>query len=280
MQNDISNIIRFIKQLTKKDLALFDKEFFRHTLEKRIKKCGLRTPVEYYHLISEHPEEINHFIRSFHVTYSEFFRDSLVFALLSQWILPPFFSKKENLKKKEIRIWSAAGAAGQEAYSIAMLIDDIKSFYHSEIAVHIFSSDISDAEIKKARKGFYPASQLQKIPLKYLNEYFYPEGTGYKLIPRIRESVIFSSYDLLDKGTISPPESIFGSFDLIFCSNLFIYYNATVRSQIIQKLKRNLTNDGFLITGDSEREILAQHKLYATCAPAAIFQNKSTPEVQ
>jgi len=197
-----------------------------------------------------------------------------------QWLLPSFFSKKDNSEKGEFRIWSAAAAAGQEAYSLAMVIDRMKTLYYSNITVQIFASDICQSEIEKAKEGFYPVDQLQNVPLKYLNEYFYPDGKGYKLIPRIREMVAFSTYDILDTKTISPPDSIYGSFDLIYCSNLFIYYNAKIRNQIVQKLIKNLTGGGMIMTGNSEREILAKYKLHAVCPPAAIFQYKKPRSIQ
>ncbi len=277
MQKAKSDIIRFIKQSTGQDLSEYDEDFLNQTLEEWIKGAGFQIPRDYYAFLKVHPEEAKNLVRSFKITYSEFFRDPLVFALLKQWILPSFFSKKDNSEKNEIRIWSAAAAAGQEAYSLAMLIDHLKMFYHSNTTVQIFASDICLSEIEKAKEGSYPVDQLQKIPLKYLNEYFYPNGKCYKLIPRIRESVDFSIYDILDTKTISPPNSIYGSFDLIYCSNLFIYYNAKIRSQIVQKLKKNLTSGGLLVTGDSEKEILAKHKLYAVCPPAAIFQKETIP---
>lgn len=280
MQKTISNIVHITKLSTGSNLTLYDKDFFNHTMEKRIKETGLQTPEDYYIFLKNHPEEVKNFASSFNVTYSEFFRDPLIFALLKQWILPSFFSKKGNLGREEIRIWSAAAAAGQEAYSLAILLDSFKMLYNNNIAVQIFASDICLSETEKAREGFYPVAQLQKVPLKYLNEYFYPNGKGYKLIPRIRESVIFSTYDLLDTKTISPPDSIFGTFDLIYCSNLFIYYNAEIRNQIVQKLKKNLAKGGLLITGNSEREIIARQKLHAICPPAAIFQKETTPEHQ
>lgn len=259
---------------------MFDNEFFRHTLKRRIVEAGFRSPGNYYNFLKEHPEEAKVFVSSFNVTYSEFFRDPLTFALLRQWLLPTFFSKKDNSEKGEFRIWSAAAAAGQEAYSLAMIIDRMKTLYYSNITVQIFASDICQSEIEKAKEGFYPVDQLQKVPLKYLNEYFYPDGKGYKLIPRIRELVAFSIYDILDTKTISPPDSIYGSFDLIYCSNLFIYYNAKIRNKIVQKLIKNLTSGGMIMTGTSEREILAKYKLHAVCPPAAIFQYKKSRSIQ
>ncbi len=280
MQNTISNIIHFIKLSTGEDLSIFDKDFFRHILEMKTGEAGFRTPKDYYRYLSEHPEEVTDFVHSFNVTYSEFFRDPLVFALLSQWILPSVLSRKNDSENNEIRIWSAAAAAGQEAYSLAILACRLKLLYHSDITVHIFASDICRSEIEKAKEGLYPADQLQNVPLKYLSEYFYPNGKNYKLTPGIRESVDFSVYDIMDTKTISPPNSIYGSFDLIYCSNLFIYYNAKTRSKIIQKLKKNLSNDGLLITGNSEREIPEKYKLHAVCPPAAIFQHKKSGNIR
>ncbi len=280
MQNAISNIIHFIKLSTGKDLSIFDKDFFSHTLEKRIGEAGFQTSEEYFHFIKEQPEEASAFTQSFNVTYSEFFRDPLTFALLEQWILPSFFSGKDNTKKNKIRIWSAAAASGQEAYSMAILLDQQKMFSLNDVAVQIFASDICPSEIEKAKEGLYLADQLQKVSLKYLNEYFYSVGDHFKLIPRIRESVEFSTYDILDTKTNSPPDSIYGSFDLIYCSNLFIYYNAKVRSRIVQKLKKNLANGGLIMTDGSEKEVLEKYKLHEVCPPAAIFQYKKPVSIQ
>lgn len=280
MQNTISNIIHFVRLSTGEDLSIFDKDFFRHILEMKTREAGFRMPKDYYRYLSEHAEEVTDFVHSFNVTYSEFFRDPLVFALLRQWILPSLLSQKNDSENNEIRIWSAAAAAGQEAYSLAILAYQLKLLYHSDITVQIFASDICQSEIEKAKEGLYPADQLQNVPLKYLNEYFYPNGKSYKLTPRIRESVDFSVYDILDAKTISPPNSIYGSFDLIYCSNLFIYYNAKIRNQIVQKLIKNLTRDGMIITGNSEREIFTKYKLYTVCPPAAIFQHTKSRNTQ
>ncbi len=278
MQKKKSNIIRFVRQSTGQDISKYDKDFFNRMLEKRMKETGLRLPDDYYTFIKAHPEEVKELIRSFNITYSEFFRDPLIFALLEQWILPSFFSKEKKTTKTEFRIWSVATAAGQEAYSIAMLFDTFKTLYDSDITVNIFASDICETEIAKAKAGLYPVDQMQKVPLKYINEYFYPKGKSYKLIPRIRESVDFFTYDILDLDTVSPPNSIYGSFDLIYCSNLFIYYNSKMRNRIIQKLKMNMTSNGILITGHSERDILEKGGLHAVCSPAAIFQQEKTQE--
>ncbi len=135
-------------------------------------------------------------------------------------------------------------------------------------------------EIEKAKKGFFPVEQVQKVPLKFINEYFYRAGEGYRLIPRIRERVKFFAYDLLSARTTSPPESIFGSFHLIFCSNLFIYYNEKNREKIMDKLIMNLENDGVLITGDAEKEVTSGTPLQSIFPPAPVFRKVGKKETR
>ena len=274
MRKAKSEIVNFIRNSFGTDLSVYDESFLLKFLRERMMATACSTMADYSLFVKNDLSEAKTLVDSLNITYSEFFRDPLVFAILHQIVFPDMFINKKKNGRNEIRIWSAAAASGQEAYSLAMLLDHLEMYYHTNINIHLFASDISMSEINKAKEGEYPADQLQNTPFKYLNKYFYPNGNRYKLIPRIRESVDFSIYDMLDSKTISPPESIYGSFDLIYCSNLLIYYNTKTRDQIIQKLLKNLDKDGLLITGESEREMFTAYNLHAGYYPAAIFQKK------
>jgi len=276
MQKVKTDIIRFIRDLLEIDLSVFDETFFIKSLRKRMEATKCKSMADYNLLLKTNRSEAEILAGSMNITYSEFFRNPLVFDLLQQTIFPDIFFKKKKSGWNEIRIWSAAAAAGQEVYSLAMILDHLKMSYQSKIQFHVFASDICQSEIEKAKTGFYPAEQLQNLPLKYLNKYFYSNGDGYKLIPHIREMVDFFAYDILDTNTISPPDSIYGSFDLIYCSNVLIYYNPEIRNRIIQKLLKNLDENGFLITGESERELFSEYSLHAVCRMAPVFQAGST----
>ncbi len=279
MQKVVSDIVHHVKNSTGNDLSVYDEDFLKHTLEKKMTEAGKLSLAGYYRFLIHSPEETERLQNAFFITYSEFFRDPLIYALLWKWILPLLFAKKIKSKEKEIRIWSAATASGQEAYTLAMLLAETQMHYpESGISVQIFGSDICPSEIEKAKEGFYQEEQLLKVPLKYINEYFYPVAGGYRLIPRIRESVDFFTYDLLNAETTSPPESIFGSFDMIYCSNLFIYYNSENRGKIIQKLFSNLVEQGLFITGDTEKEMVSHAGLQEISPPAPIFQKTGDKE--
>lgn len=276
MRKAITDIKHIFRNSLGIDLSVYDEGFLVKSLRKRMEATKCRSMADYYLLLKTNRPEAEILARSMNITYSEFFRNPLVFDLLQQTIFPDIFIKKKKSGRNEIRIWSAAAAAGQEVYSLVIILDHLKMFYKSKIQFHVFASDICQSEIEKAKTGFYPAEQLLNLPLKYLNKYFYSNGDGYKLIPHIREMVDFFVYDILDSNTISPPESIYGSFDLIYCSNLLIYYNPETRNRIIQKLLNNLDENGFLITGESEREMFSEYNLHAVCRPAPVFQARST----
>ena len=279
MEKALLNLMERIKLSKGIDLSIFDPDFLQHVLDKRKTETGTGTLAAYFRFLKTHPEEEDKLFSSLYITYSEFFRDPLVFSLLWKWIFPAILLQKAETAKKEIRIWSAATAAGQEAYSLAILLDDItQQSRFRNVSVQIFASDICPSAIQQAEEGFYREEQLQKVPYKYINEYFYPAGEGFRLIPRIRESVEFFTYDLLHAQTTSPPESIFGSFDLIYCSNLFIYYNEEHRNNILRKLLKNLNRKGILITGDAEKEMISSPFLQEISPPAALFQKKSSKE--
>ncbi len=129
MENTLSDIVAFIKLSKGYDLGRYDKGFLVHNLNNRMAKAGIRSLNRYFRFLREHTEETDKLLRSFHVTYSEFFRDPVVFSILWKWVLPSFLLRQENTGKTEIRVWSAATAAGQEAYSLDMLFDEDQQLY-------------------------------------------------------------------------------------------------------------------------------------------------------
>ena len=103
---------------------------------------------------------------------------------------------------------------------------------------------------------------------------FSRKGEAYAIAPRLRERVDFSTYDLLDRGSSSPPASIYGGFDLVICSNVLLYYRPQIQRLILGKLRRSLAPGGYLVVGETERQIVENAGgLKAVAAPASIFQS-------
>lgn len=252
------------------DISMYEKSFLVKSLEKRMTLLKINNDASYTELITHDQNEAAALLHSLNICYSEFFRNSLVFALLEQIVFPRFIDEKPV--NSEIRIWSAGCAGGQEPYSIAMVLDDLIRRKEKTNKFRVFATDISEKALASAQKGSYDSKDVQNISLRMISHYFTLKGETYSVTRQLKESIDFSEYDLLDPNSISPAASIFGDFDLVFCSNLLFYYKPAMRQLILDKLYHALSPKGFLITGEAEREIVAKHKFRPVVPPASVFQ--------
>lgn len=144
------------------------------------------------------------------------------------------------------RVWSAASSSGEEAYSLAMLLDAERPGAEWEIT----GTDISDRMIEWARRGRYPIARAERIPRAYLHRYCL-KGTGSSqgelLIDRtLRRQVMFQ------RGNLMLPQSALGEFDLILLRNVMIYFETQTKQQVLQNVLRQLKPGGHLLIGHSE----------------------------
>ncbi len=254
------------------DVHVFDETFFHKLLQRRINETKCLNLTAYYSLLLKNRGEAVNLLSSLNISYSEFFRNSLTFAYLEQIVLPELARQKKQNGEHEIRIWSAATAAGQEAYSIAMLCDEYRKNSNSDLRFLVFGTDISESEIEHARQGKYHDYALNNLTFQRLTRYFQRVGSTYTMIPALRKMVSFSVFDLLNEGDNCPEASIFGYFDLVFCSNILFYYKPFVQEQILRKATHCMANGGYLVTGETEREIMKTHSYKETFRHSAIFQ--------
>jgi chemotaxis methyl-accepting protein methylase len=256
-----------------RDVSCYDEAFLAKTLGRRMASAGYESAKDYVADLSDNGAEAESFSKSLSICYSEFFRNPLTFALLEQLILPSLIEAREKSGRSEIRIWSAGCAAGQEAYSVAILLDEQTRAHGHPVPFRIFGTDRDESVLDSARLGVYDQAAVQNVCLRHLREYFTREGESYVLAERLRAQVDFSFYDLLDERNTCPPASIFGDFDLILCSNVLFYYRQEVRRNLVEKMRRALTNHGYFITGEVERFIVEQcGEFRAVDTPVWVFQ--------
>jgi chemotaxis methyl-accepting protein methylase len=271
---ELAGIVRVMGRTHGRDISPLDKAFLAKSIERRLAATGIKTAAAYRGYLSENSTEAEIFFRALNIAYSEFFRNPLTFALLEQVILPALVAEKEKAGRTEIRVWSAACAAGQEAYSIAILLDDLAAARGRAISYRIFATDRSPAGIVAAQQGVYDYAVLHNVRLKHIRDYFTQEGESYTIIPALRNCIDFSAYDLLDKLSASPPPSIYGDFDMVICSNLLFYYRQDIRQCILSKVWNSLSPTGYLITGEAERDIVARNEGFRAAIPASIVFQK------
>ncbi len=268
--NDIIEVLRLRHGL---DVSGFNASFLANSLDRRRNAEAGENSSDYVDRLSEDSSEAEAFYRSLLVTHSEFFRNPLAFALLEQIIIPGLLEQKSLHKQSELRIWSAGCASGQEACSVAILLDELSVARNSSISYRIFATDLSEPNLAQAQAGVYSADTVGNIRSRQLREYFIRHDESFSIIPRIMERMNFSVYNLLDTSTTTPPESIYGGFDLVMCSNVLFYYQQEAQRFILDKLRRSLAPGGYLLTGETERQIVdCIGGFRAVVPPITIFQ--------
>lgn len=173
-----------------------------------------------------------------------FFRDKAPFEALRNHILPELL--KARAATQRLRIWSAAASSGQEAYSIAMILDQMRSSLLGW-TIEILGTDISTAMIAKAKGGVFSQFEVQRgLPVKLLLDYFRKEGDQWHLDDRIKRMVEFRPLNLLRDFTP------LGRFDLILCRNVLIYFDVTTRIDVLERMHQRLASDGVMMLGAAE----------------------------
>lgn len=268
-------ITKFISDLIQKstriNISKYDKEFLLRLLNKRMLEINSETIVDYSILLAQNKEEQKHLIASLEISYSEFFRSPLTYEYILHNILPMIAQHKKNSGQKEIRIWSAACASGQEAYSLAIILEEFKNLSAEKINFRIFATDQSFAQIEEARKGVYSELSMANVSMKRLNKWFLQNKNTYEVKPQLKENIVFSVFDLFNEDCLCPVESIFGDFDLIICANVLYYFQPTYRGKIIKKLTFCLRENGFIVTSESESGILKGYNMKEIFPQSGIF---------
>src|SRR5450631_3198349 len=254
------------------DVSKYDDSFLGKSLLKRMRETHYASIEEYCAFLEQSNEERTNLADSLHINYSEFFRNPLTFAVLERIILPAIVLKNKNAKRKEIRIWSSACAGGQEAYSLAILLEELRNGDSAKFTYRIFASDQCESQVNEAQKGQYSAGALKNMSLKRAEEWFIRRGDLYTIKPEMKVHMDFSLFDLFNEELSCPPASIFGDFDLVLCANLLFYYKNEYQKIVLGKMGNSLTNGGYLVTGETERDILKKRSYHEVFPQSAIFQ--------
>ncbi len=174
---------------------------------------------------------------------SLFFRDGTPFQHLRDHALPTLHRARPPGQK--LRIWSAAASTGQEAYSLAITACETPGI--EERGVEILGTDIASAPLERARAGLYSQFEVQRgLDGARLARWFQREGESWRIAARLRTMVEFREWNLL--SSLAP----LGTFDIIFCRNVLIYFDPPTKSRVLAALRRQMAPDGLLYLGASE----------------------------
>jgi chemotaxis protein methyltransferase CheR len=261
----------FLKQ--KSGLVLSnDKQYL---IESRLmpiaRKAGLQTISDLIAKLKTPSEKglQNQVVEAMTTNESFFFRDKTPFEHFTETILPHMTANRPG---KKIRIWCAAASTGQEPYSLAMCIKENASKLNGA-RFEIIGTDLSTEVLEKAKVGYYSQFEVQRgLPVQMLLKYFTQHGEMWQVNPDIRSMVTYKPYNLLDSFTA------LGQFDVVFCRNVLIYFDQNTKSDIMNRISKQMPDDGYLVLGAAEtvvglsnefKSVPGKRGLYSTARAAA-----------
>ena len=255
------------------DISKYNEEFLINSAKRRCAATNCKSIIDYVELIEDSELERMNFYDSLQISHSSFFRNPLTFATIKEIILPEITLNNKNNSHNEIHIWSAACAEGQEAYSIAMILDNHIACKDNHCKCSIYETDKEEEQIRKAMIGQYAHNNLSNVPLHMAEKWFTRYGQTYHIKQELKDKINFSSFDLFDNNINNSPVSKVGQFQIIICANLLFYYKNKYRKMILDIMDGALSDDGFLITGETEREILLRSNYKEVYPYSAIFKH-------
>jgi chemotaxis methyl-accepting protein methylase len=224
------------------------KSFLTTNLSLRMRELGLTDYSDYLHYLGqEHAGvlEWQELVDRLTVHETRFFRDARALACVADVFLPE--ARRRASAGHPVHVWSAGCATGEEAYTLAMLLDREFVAHRLRPYYGVIGSDLSLRSLGLARQGRYPLRRLDSIPLAY--RHYGHRGTdgSFRIADRLRQRVCFMQANLLDCADVPLPD-----MDLVFCQNVLIYFGREQRRCIVDQLLARLRPGGYLVLGAGE----------------------------
>ena len=215
----------------------------RFLVRMRARKCD--SVWQYMQILDEDPGEWAHLLDRLTINVTEFFRNPRVWKVFQAQVLPEVF--REEKKGVIVRFWSAGCSSGEEAYSIAITVNEYLKMNGLAHHIVVRGSDLDDRSLANAKAGIYKPEALRKATPAVREEYFRydPAADRYRVSDELRTLVRFNRYDLTSMRR-------FRFFDVIFCRNVIIYIDRKQQMEMFSLLYDALNKGGFLILGKTE----------------------------
>lgn len=247
--NQINDLIR---DHLGRELSVYKKSTIVRRIERRMALNQINTLDNYITFLKDNPVEVESLFNEVLIGVTHFFRDEDAFRALDEKVISVLL--KDRGEDDPIRVWVTGCSSGEEAYSIAMLLDDSINRSGQRIKVQIYATDIDSRAIDKARNGVYPENILAELSPDKIEKYFIKEENVYRVKKTIRRMIVFAQQDTLS----DPP---FSNIDLISCRNLLIYLRSEIQKRLIELFHYSLKKEGFLFLGTAE-SITSFNELY------------------
>lgn len=240
---DLKIILQQVNKITGVDFSAYKMKTIKRRIIRRMLLYKIKDIKEYAKMLIVKNEEIDILFQDLLINVTSFFRDTDTHHYLKTILFPKLLKIKKP--GEALRIWVAACATGEEAYSFAMMLLEIQDGNFSNIPIQIFASDLSSKAISKARIGIYTKQELESVSPQRLQRFYTKCDLGYRISKSVRDICVFAQHNILR----DPP---FSRLDFISCCNLFIYLDTAAQKKIISIFHYAIKDNGYLMLGKSE----------------------------
>lgn len=197
--------------------------------------------------------EMQHLIDAVTTNKTDFFREPEHFALLRERLVPDLLEQRRDEPNPLLKLWSAAASTGAEAYTIAMVLEEMRRL-RPGFRFSVLGTDVSSQVLERAREGVYPADMVLPVPSalkqRYLMASIYGQGAAVRVIPELRQRTRFLQLNLMDESY-----RVDRDVDVIFLRNVLIYFEPADQDAVVQRMLSHLRPGGVLILGLAEAAI-------------------------
>ncbi len=263
----LAHICEVLQRRTGHDFSRYKGSTLVRRIRRRILVRNSESVANYVHLLEQDLVEPESLLKDLLIGVTQFFREPEAFRVLSEQVIPRLFEGKPA--GVPVRVWVPGCASGEEAFSVAILLEEYLERVGQSRPTQVFASDIDAEQLAIARRAIYPQQIEAQVSPERLQRYFEARGDGYRVAKQLRDVCVFSMHSLIR----DPP---FSSIDLISCRNLLIYLDADLQQKVISLLHHALGPGGYLFLGPSET-LGGAAELFTAVDPARrIFRREET----
>jgi chemotaxis protein methyltransferase CheR len=220
-------------------------------LGRRLQVLNISSFEQYLNLMKnggQKTEELKFLYNAITINETFFFRNEPQFQAFEQTIVPSVLASRANNGKGKLKVWSSASSSGEEAYSLGMLFHEKIRPKYPGLDIEIVGTDINQSVLDTAGKGVYRDYSIRNMPEYYLTKYFARKEDRYYLSEEIKRYARFEFMNLYDRTRMK----MMTNFDVIFCCNVLIYFDAKSKIQVVSDLYNALNRGGYLFIGYAE----------------------------
>ncbi|MBD3373550.1 PAS domain-containing protein [candidate division KSB1 bacterium] len=242
-ESAIRSILERLRYHTGHDFTEYKQNTMARRIERRMNVHRIKEPGEYSRFLKENSKELNALFQELLISVTSFFRDPESFVFLAENILPKLLKQLND--GDNLRVWVPGCATGEEAYSLAILLDEQLWKINRLFEIQIFATDLDHKAIETARSGLYPQGITADVSAERLNRYFSQEDGSFRIHKNIRDMIVFAVQNLIS----DPP---FTRMNLIACRNVLIYLDHDAQQRVLPTLHYALQPGGVMVLGSSE----------------------------